>query len=126
MTKLELDRELVLALPVFIIGSWGSLGIVSTPMGVNLEQVLWTEGAIVLSVGAMLQLVALAAVMIWRDKGFRDMLGPVEAWIAYATVAFVVAPPIIPELANAIQIQAIAFPLFFVQTAGFVFVSMLN
>ncbi|GAB3681209.1 hypothetical protein GCM10028857_05080 [Salinarchaeum chitinilyticum] len=126
MTELELDKELVLALPTFIIGSWGALGVVSNPVGVNLAQVVWSSSGIVLSVGAILQLVALAAVIFNRDKGFRDMLGPVEAWIAYATMGFVIAPPIIPHVADAVQIEAIALPVFFIQTAGFVFVSMLN
>lgn len=126
MTRMELDKELALGLPTFIIGSWGALGIVSNPMGVNLQLELYSAEGIAIMVGSVLQLIALAFVFINRDESLRDQVGWVELWIVYATTAFIVAPPFLPALADATQLAVVAFPLFFVQTAGFLFVSMLN
>lgn len=126
MAEYQLDRELMFAMPIFVVGSLVSLGLVSSdPLPVDLTMVLFEAGNVELTIARAGSIAALLYVYGNRDVGFTDFDG-VDAWVVYATGALVLAPPLFPAFADTVAQQPAAILAFLTQTAGFSIVSYMN
>lgn len=126
MARMELDRELIFGMPVFVVGSLVSLGIIgSTVVGIDLGQMLYSTSGIELTYARAMSVAALAYVYLNRDISFGDF-GGVDLWVVYATVGMVIAPPLFPAFADTLAQRPAAIIAFLVQTAGFTLVSYVN
>jgi len=129
MTRLEIDAETYLLYPLFAVGTMATLGIISTDIlpAVNLGDVLVNIGGIEWTLGRLLALIALAAVVINRDEPLDfDGWGAIEVWVLYATVGLIVAPPFFPAFEGWITETPAAFVSFSVQSIGFVILTYVN
>ena len=127
MAKNSLDpRELMIASPVFVLGSLTSLGIVGPEvMTIDFSNVLFSQGNLRLTLGSILSIVALGYIYFNRDIGFFEFKG-LELWTVAATGLLVLAPPIFPAFADSLASMPVALFAFFVQTGGFVNISIKN
>jgi len=126
MAKNELDRELLIAMPIFLIGSLTSLEILGpTIVGIDFSNILISFGNIGISLGRICSIAGLGYVYFNREIGFRDLNG-YDLWIAYATAGFILAPPLFPAFAGSIAQMPAALLSMAVQTAGFTIVSVQN
>jgi hypothetical protein len=127
MVDSKLDAEMFVAIPLFTIGAAATLGLISTDIipFVNLGDVLLNTGGIEWTLGRGLSLAALAYVFINRDVSIKDT-GGVDAWVLYATVGLVVAPPFVGALETTLAGTFAGFIAFLTQTMGITIISYLN
>lgn len=129
MAKFEIDYETYLLMPVFMIGTMASLGIISSDIlpVVNLSDVLLDISGIELTYGRALSIGALFGVVINRDEPLDlDAWGVIETWVFYVTLGLVVAPPFFPAFEDTILHGAGAFLAFTIQSIGFTLVTYIN
>lgn len=127
MVQSKLDKEMFVAIPIFTIGAAATLGLISTDIlpWVNLSDVLLTTGDIEWTLGRGLSLSALIYVFVNRDVPLKKTSG-VDAWVLYATIGLVVAPPFIGSLQNTLVGTGAGLVAFLVQTMGITIISYLN
>ena len=129
MTKFELDMETFVLFPVFALGTAVSLGLVEASMIpiIDLGETLLTTGNIEWTIGRVLSILALAAVVINRDDPLDfDAWGVLEAWTVYVTIGLIVAPPFFPALADTLASTVAGVLAFLVQGIGFSLVTYIN
>jgi hypothetical protein len=129
MTQLELDTETFLFFPIFALGTAASLGLVSVDIlpFVNLGEVLIDFGNIEWTIGRLLSIGALGAVVINRDDPLNfDGWGVIEVWVFYATVGLIIAPPFFPTFEGWITETPAAFLSFTAQSIGFALITYVN
>jgi len=122
----DVDPEMLLVL-VFSWGAATSLGLVSDnviPI-VDAGQVLVEVGNATLTIGRVVSIASLLAVVVNRDAPLQETSG-IDLWIVYATIGLVIAPPIFPALENTLAQQPAALIAFTVQSTGFLLVSYIN
>jgi hypothetical protein len=126
MVQGDFDRELLLFVP-FSLGTAASLGLIQTNIlpFIDLGQTLLSTGTIDWTIGRGLAVAALAGVLINRDASLLET-GGVDAWIAWATLGFLLAPPFLPAFADTLAQQPAATISFSVQSLGFGLVSWSN
>lgn len=131
--QFNLDTETYLLFPIFGLGAAATLGIVSTDfltelgLGIDLGSVVLETGGIEWTIGRVMSLVALAAVIINREEPFDfDGWGVIELWVLYATVGMIIAPPFFPALEETIASTPASFVAFTVQSIGFGLISWIN
>jgi len=118
--------EIVLIIPF----SWGtavSLGLIDSQLipFVDAAAVLLTAGNIEFTLGRIVSLVTLFIVFAVREVGFRAT-SFIDAWIVYATVGLILAPPLFPAFSETIAATPAAFLAFTMQGVGFGIISYLN
>lgn len=126
MSEMDVDLEMLLLLPF----SWGaavSLGLVSDQIipFISASEVLFAAGNVEITLGRMISILALAAVMYNRDVSLDDTDG-IDAWIMYATIGFLVAPPLFPAFEATLASGIAGLIAFTVQSTGFLLVSYIN
>jgi len=126
MAEDSIDLELLAILPF----SWGTattLGLVEDTIVpfVDAGQTVWTAGNLTFSIGAVVAVAALLFVLLHRDASIKDTSG-VDAWIVYATIGLVLAPPLFPALQDTLAQTPAALVAFSVQNYGFGIASWLN
>ncbi|WP_436934987.1 hypothetical protein [Halovenus marina] len=128
MTQLEIDRETYLIYPLFALGAAATLGIVSTDIlpWVDLGETVLTFGTIDWTLGRLVSIGALVAVIVNRDAPIADALGALELWVFYATVGLILAPPFFPAFAETLAARPASFIAFTVQSIGFVVITYIN
>lgn len=129
MTKFELDAETYLLFPLFALGAAGSLGMVDANIlpWFSLNEVILDLGAIEWTIGRVLALTSLAAVVVNRDEPFDfDEWGMIEMWTLYATIGLIIAPPFFPAFAETLAETPAAFISFTVQSIGFGLITYIN
>lgn len=120
------NPELLLILPF----SWGvaiSLGMIETTWipFIDPGAVIFAPGNIQLTLGRIVAVLSLLAVFVNREVGFRAT-GFIDAWIVYATLGLILAPPLFPLFADTLAHGPAAFVAFTVQTTGFGIISYMN
>lgn len=129
MTQLELDGETFLIFPLFALGTAASLGLVGVDIlpFINLGEVFFEIGGISWTIGRLLSIGALLAVVVNRDDPLNfDGWGVIEAWVFYATVGLIIAPPFFPVFEGWITETPAAFVSFTVQSIGFALITYVN
>ena len=129
MTRLELDTETFLLFPLFALGAAASLGLVESTFlpWFDLGDVMLNLGGIEWTIGRLLSLAALLAVIINRDDPLDfDGWGVLEVWTAYVTFGLIIAPPFFPALAETLAETPAAFISFTVQSIGFALITYIN
>lgn len=129
MSQFEIDAETYLIYPIFALGTAATLGIVETTVlpWVDMGEVLIELGTIEWTLGRVVALVALLAVIINRDDPLDfDAWGVLEVWAFYVTVGLIIAPPFFPALADTLAETPAAFVSFTVQSIGFVLITYIN
>lgn len=123
---MDWQPEMWLIIP-FSFGSAASLGLIdASVLGfIDLESVIWDPGNIELTWGRILAVASLLAVFFNREVGFTTT-SFVDAWIVWATIALIVAPPLFPAFEATIAETPMAMMAFIVQTTGFTIVSYMN
>jgi hypothetical protein len=129
MTKFELDTETFLIFPLFALGAAASLGLVESNFlpWFDLADVVLDFGNIEWTIGRLLSLGALGAVVVNRDAPFDfDGWGVLEVWTLYVTLGLIIAPPFFPALADTLAETPAAFVSFTVQSIGFALITYIN
>jgi hypothetical protein len=129
MTKFELDIETYLLFPIFGLGAAATLGIIEATIipWVNLGDVILELGSIEWTIGRLLSIVALLAVVINRDDPLDvDAWGVIEMWTFYVTIGLIIAPPFFPALESTLAEMPAAFLSFTTQTIGFALITYIN
>lgn len=129
MADFDLDTELFIIFPVFALGTAATLGIVESTVlpWFDLGEVVIETGGIEWTIGRVLALASLAAIIINRDDPLDfDGWGVLEAWALYVTVGLIVAPPFFPAFEGWITETPAAFVSFTVQSIGFGLISWIN
>jgi hypothetical protein len=126
MSEMDIDLEMLLILPF----SWGaavSLGLVGDEIipFISASEVLFTAGNASITVGRIVSILALGAVFYNRDASITDTSG-IDAWIVYATVGLLVAPPLFPAFQETLASGIAGLIAFTVQSTGFLLVSYIN
>jgi len=126
MAEDSIDLELLAILPF----SWGTattLGLVEDTIVpfVDAGQTVWTAGNLTFSIGAVVAVAALLFVLLHRDASIKDTSG-VDAWIVYATIGLVIAPPLFPAFESTLAEQPASVIAFTVQSTGFLLVDYIN
>ncbi|SDJ52571.1 hypothetical protein SAMN05216226_104233 [Halovenus aranensis] len=129
MSEFELDLETFVIFPIFALGTSVSLGLIeaaSIPV-VDLGETLLSTGNIDWTIGRVMSVLALAAVVINRDEPLDfDAWGIIEAWTVYVTIGLIVAPPFFPALESTLASTPAALAAFIVQGIGFSLVTYIN
>jgi len=120
------NPEILLIIPF----SWGtavSLGLIDSSIIpiIDAGAVLLTIGNINVTIGRAVSLLSLGIVFFNREVGFTAT-SFIDAWIVYATVGLVLAPPLFPVFVDTIAATPAAFLAFTVQSIGFGAVSFMN
>lgn len=123
---MDIDLEMLLILPF----SWGaavSLGLVGDEIipFISASETLFTAGNASITVGRIVSILALGAVFYNRDASLTDTSG-IDAWIVYATVGLLVAPPLFPAFQETLASGIAGLIAFTVQSTGFLLVSYIN
>lgn len=126
MSEMDIDLEMLLILPF----SWGaavSLGLVGDEIipFISASETLFTAGNASITVGRIVSILALGAVFYNRDASLTDTSG-IDAWIVYATVGLLVAPPLFPAFQETLASGIAGLIAFTVQSTGFLLVSYIN
>jgi len=131
MPHMQVDREMWLIVP-FLIGSMASLGLVDSTVipGIDLAMVLHDfTGAGELTLGRAISVGALVAIVVNRDVPMMQRIkawSGIEAWVVYATVGMILAPPLVPTIESFLSATPAAYFALLVQAFGFAIVSWLN
>jgi len=122
----DLDLEMLLIV-VFAWGAGTSLGLVSDNIVpfINAGEVLFEAGNASITFGRIASIGSLLFVFFYRDAPLSDTSG-IDAWIVYATIGLVIAPPLFPAFQDTLASQPAAFIAFTVQSTGFMLVSYIN
>jgi hypothetical protein len=122
----DIDPEIFLVI-VFSWGAAASLGLVESNIipFVDAGAELLTFGNATITIGRLASIGSLIAVFVWRDAPLSDTSG-IDAWIVYATIGLVVAPPLFPAFADTLAQTPAAVIAFTVQSTGFLLVSYIN
>ena len=129
MTQFELDTETFLFFPLFALGTAASLGLVAADWlpFVALGDVLIEFGNIEWTIGRLISIGALGAVVVNRDDPLDfDAWGVLEVWVLYVTIGLIIAPPFFPTFEGWITETPAAFMSFTVQSIGFALVTYVN
>lgn len=130
MAELEIDREIILVVP-FSLGAMVSLGLIEGDIipFIDLSQTLMEVGDGEVAWSHLISFLSLGAVVVNRDDSWRDQLrslGAVEAWIVWATLGMLIAPPLLPAFESFLTQEPAAVIALLVQTMGFGLVSYIN
>ncbi|WP_138006543.1 hypothetical protein [Halalkalirubrum salinum] len=128
MAQNQLDIELYLLGPIFMVGTAASLGLIDAVWFgglLDFGQVLFETGNIEMTIGRLLAIGSLIAVLVNRDVSFSDTNG-LDVWIVYVTIGLVIAPPFFPTFAETIADTPAGIASFIVQGIGFTLVSYIN
>lgn len=129
MTQFELDYETFLVFPLFALGTAATLGLVATDIipFLNLGEEFLSLGGISWTLGRLLAVAALLAVIVNRDDPLNfDGWGVLEVWVLYVTIGLIIAPPFFPAFEGWITETPAAFVSFTVQSIGFALVTYVN
>lgn len=129
MAEFSLDKETFLVYPLFGLGTAASLGLVEANFlpFIDLGETLVEVGTIEWTIGRLMSLAALAAVVINRDNPLDfDGWGVLEVWVLYVTVGLIIAPPFFPAFEGWLAETPAAFIAFTAQSIGFGLISWIN
>jgi hypothetical protein len=129
MTQFQIDAETYLIFPIFALGAAGTLGLVDANIlpWFSLNEVILDFGNIEWTIGRLLALLSLGAVVVNRDEPFDfDGWGVIEMWTLYATLGLIIAPPFFPAFAETLAETPAAFLSFTVQSIGFALITYIN
>jgi hypothetical protein len=127
MSEFDIDLEMILLVP-FALGSLASLGLIEANLLpiVDLGDELITLGNAVFTLGRVIAIGSLLAVLVNRDSDLFDNLGVIEIWVVYTTVGLILAPPFFPIFADTLAQTPAGVIAFLTQSAGFTLVSYIN
>jgi hypothetical protein len=127
MAEMEIDPEMGLIL-LFSYAAMISNGIVQDSIipFIDIGNVLFTYGNFSLTIAGLISVLSLLVVVFNRDAPIATMDGVIEIWVAYATIALIISPPLLPLFRETLLAGPAGIVAFSVQTLGFALISYKN
>lgn len=126
MSKLTIDKETWIAVPLFTLGAASTLGLISpTLLGIDLGQTLFGLNGVEFSISRAISIVALGIVLFNRDIAWGK-LGGIDIWVVYVTIGLIIAPPFFPIFEDTMLQAPYAVVAFLIQTMGITLASYIN
>jgi hypothetical protein len=126
VVTIDLDKELFVALPIFIIAVVMNLEILQPPNGLEiLTQELYAFGSASFTVSRIAAIGALVFILVNRDVSLSETKG-VDVWIVYATIGLIVTPPFVQAFQETLAEPGINILALIGQVMGFAIASALN
>lgn len=132
MTEMQLDYNDFVALPLFLIGSLGTLGLISFELaGISLADTLVTftsDGGFQssITIGTLLALLGLGIVLYTNSLSF-DTMSSLQGWMTAIILWLILSPPFVPLMDQLVVASDVgSLVAVTIQSVGFGYLSYLG